>query len=301
MYIFRIHIRPSGGTADGKATFQYCLKNGVLGVGWRLKEYQPIKEWETYEALAAPIHENLSTCKYIKKWVSEGDLVWTRDTEGQYYLARVLSGWEYWQTQEGVEKDIDIANVFRCELRKVDIDSVPGKVVACFRPARTIQEIADPKSVEYSKHLWNKLSDSSTYPVNMEGIADIFTMLDDEETEDLVFLYLQKLGWFVVPNSRKADTMSYEYLLVKPETAQRALVQVKTGDVPLNAADFSGLSERVFLFQANEIYIDKKESDVYCITRKEILDFLTESLHWLPGIFKKKLDLITAQPGSGLG
>lgn len=300
MYLFRIHIRPSGGTANGKTTFQYCLDNGVLGVGWRLNEYQHIVEWDKYEGLAAPVHDNLNTCRYIKKWVGEGDLVWTRDTEGQYYLARVLSGWEYWQSPEAIEKDIDVANVFRCELRKVDIDNVPGKVVACFRPARTIQEIADLKSVEYSKHLWNKLSGTSTYSVNMKGIADSFTMLDDEETEDLVFLYLQKLGWFVVPNSRKADTMSYEYLLVKPETAQRALVQVKTGDVPLNVADYTGLAEKVFLFQANEIYVGGNDSDVCCITRGEMKDFLTESLSWLPGIFKKKLDLISAQTDSGI-
>lgn len=300
MYLFRIHIRPSGGTANGKTTFQYCLDNGVLGVGWRLNEYQHIVEWDKYEGLAAPVHDNLNTCRYIKKKVGEGDLVWTRDTEGQYYLARVLSGWEYWQSPEAIENDIDVANVFRCELRKVDIDNVPGKVVACFRPARTIQEIADPKSVEYSKHLWNKLSGTSTYAVNMKGIADIFTMLDDEETEDLVFLYLQKLGWFVVPNSRKADTMSYEYLLVKPETAQRALVQVKTGDVPLNVADYTGLAEKVFLFQANEIYVGGNDRDVCCITRGEMNDFLTESLSWLPGIFKKKLDLISAQTDSGI-
>ena len=33
MYVFRIHIRPSGGSADMRTTFNYCLKNGLLGVG----------------------------------------------------------------------------------------------------------------------------------------------------------------------------------------------------------------------------------------------------------------------------
>jgi hypothetical protein len=41
-------------------------------------------------------------------------------------------------------------------------------------------------------------------------------MLDDEETEDLVFLNLQSQGWYVLPNSRKGDTMSFEYLAVNP-------------------------------------------------------------------------------------
>jgi hypothetical protein len=293
MYLFRIHIRPSGGIADAKTTFQYCLNNGLLGVGWRLSEYRYISDWAEYEAGASEIHNNLSTCRYIKKWVNEGDLIWTRDTAGEYYLARALSGWEYWQSQNGVDLDIDIANIFRCDIRKIEIDSVPGKVVACFRPARTIQEVADPKAREYSKYLWNQLVSEPIYKVDHEDIADIFTMLDDEETEDLVFLYLQSQGWFVVPNSRKADTMSYEYLLVDPKTGQKAKVQVKTGDVPLNIGDYLKIEEKVFLFQANEIYQGATNENVICITRQVITDFLMGSLSWLPRIFSKKLALIS--------
>lgn len=61
-----------------------------------------------------------------------------------------------------------------------------------------------------------------------------------------------------------------------------------------------GLAEKVFLFQANEIYVGGNDRDVCCITRGEMNDFLTESLSWLPGIFKKKLDLISAQTDSGI-
>ena len=265
----------------------------MLGVGWRLNEYRYISDWAEYEAKASEIHNNLSTCRYIEKRVNVGDLIWTRDTEGEYYLARALSGWEYWQSQNGVDLDIDIANIFRCDIRKIEIDSVPGKVVACFRPARTIQEVADPKAREYSKYLWNQLVSEPIYTVDHEGIADIFTMLDDEETEDLVFLYLQSQGWFVVPNSRKADTMSYEYLLVDPKTGQKAKVQVKTGDVPLNIGDYLKSEEKVFLFQANEIYQGAANENVICITRQEITDFLMGSLSWLPRIFSKKLALIS--------
>ncbi|MDA8375659.1 MAG: hypothetical protein M0Z50_01040 [Planctomycetia bacterium] len=294
MHLFRIHIRPYSGAADAKKTFQYCLDNGVLGVGWRLNEYQHITDWTEYEDSASKIYEKLDTCHYIKNRISTGDLIWTRDTEGQYYLARVLSGWEYWQSQDGIDCDVDVANIFRCDIRKVEIDSVPGKVIACFRPAKTIQEVLDPKTGEYSKHLWNLLAGEGTYEVDHKEIADIFTMLDDEETEDLVFLYLQSQGWFVVPNSRKADTMSYEYLLVNPRTNEKSLVQVKTGNVPLVVADYVGLKEQVFLFQANEIYHGTSQENIVCITRKAITDFLVASLSWLPGIFIKKMDLVSA-------
>jgi len=78
MYVFRIHIRPSGGSADMATTFDYCLKNGILGVGWRTNSNKNTKNWDEYFKEASQIYDKLQICKYINKWVSEGDLVWTR-------------------------------------------------------------------------------------------------------------------------------------------------------------------------------------------------------------------------------
>lgn len=248
MYVFRIHIRPKGGQAGIEETFDYCLRQKVLGVGWRTNTNESTKDWEQYLREASTIHENLQVCKYLKKWVKLGDLAWTRDYNGNYYLAKVTSGWEYFVTEEAVEKDIDIANVFRVEFKNVEIDMVPGKIVACFRASRTIQEVADHNAREYSKFLWNYLTNTNTYDVDSGNVSSIFTMLDDEETEDLFFLYLQSKGWFVIPNSRKKDTMNYEFYIVHPKTSEIALTQVKTGDTFINKEDYSGTSKKVFLF-----------------------------------------------------
>jgi hypothetical protein len=169
MYLFRIHVRPQGGTASRERTFAYCIENNLLGVGWRTESQCNTKDWDEYYNEASKLHENLQVCKYMKKWVSAGDLVWTRDPAGQYYIAQVTSGWEYWASEEAKIDDIDLANIFRCNLQKVAIDAVPGKVIACFRPTRTLQEIADSKSIEYSKHLWNELSRSSYYIIDKAG------------------------------------------------------------------------------------------------------------------------------------
>lgn len=292
MYLFRIHIRPQGGSADIATTFGYCLNNGLLGVGWKTNSQRNTTNWDEYFNEASQVHDNLQQCKYIKKWVSEGDLVWTRDAAGQYYLARVKSGWEYWASLDAIDMDIDIANIFRCEIRPVAIDAVPGKVVACFRATRTMQEIADPKAREYSKYLWNTLSSEQVYEIDKAGYADVFMMLDDEETEDLVFLYLQSLGWHVLPNSRKADTMSFEYLAINPETGERALSQVKTGDVFLNRNDYARYQQKVFLFQSNGRYIGEEAENIVCISKNELLSFLNKSLTWLPESFQNKVALI---------
>jgi len=276
-------------------TFNYCMKNGLLGVGWRIESNSNTTDWDEYFAEASKIHDNLNGCIYINKWVSKDDLVWTRDLSGEYYLAKVITGWEYFVNQESIDKDIDIANVFRVEFKKVDIDQVPGKVVACFRAPRTIQEIADDKAIEYSKSLWNSISNSNTYKVDANKFSDLFMMLDDEETEDLVFLYLQSLGWYVVPNSRKADTMSFEYLAINPETGERALTQIKTGNVPLNKDDYKGYKYKIFLFQSNELYEGDDAENVNTIKREQLTTFLNESLDWLPTVFKTKSALVSGQ------
>lgn len=292
MYVFRIHIRPQGGSADMPTTFDYCIRNGILGVGWRTSSDRNTKNWDEYYEEASQEHDNLNVCKYIHKWVSPGDLVWTRAPSSHYYLARVSSGWEYWTTEESKRLDIDIANIFRCELKRVDIDDVPGKIVACFRATRTIQEVADDRAYEYSRHLWNVLSGQAIYEIDKAAYSDIFMMLDDEETEDLVFLYLQSKGWYVIPHSRKGDTMTFEYLCVNPLTGQVAGTQVKTGEAPLNKDDYTQFSHKTFLFQPNERYMGTGAENVECIARVELLEFLKKSAAWLPKSFKRKIEIV---------
>lgn len=274
-----------------KDAFEYCLNNGFLGVGWQLHSNKNTASWDEYLSEAETIYENLQVCKYIKKWVSAGDLVWTRDTNRKYYLARVESGWEYRVTPEAIEKDIDIANIFRVTFFPVELDAVPGKVVACFRPARTFQEIASAPAIEYTKYLWNSISGTSEYVINMNAASDIFEMLDDEETEDLVFMYLQSKGWYIVPNSRKKDTMSYEFFAVNPETGERAISQVKTGSVSLNQDIYKIYKQKVFLFQSKERYSGNSHLHVCCLRRQELSEFMERSQSWLPETIQRKLNL----------
>ena len=291
MYVFRIHIRPQGGTASMRSTFDYCLKNEILGVGWQINSTRSPASWDDYVQEAEKLYKNLQVCKYMKRWVSEGDLVWTRDPEGKYYLARVSSGWEYWMPDEAVEKDIDIANIFRVKLIPVSLDAVPGKVVACFRPARVMQEIASGAAIEYTKYLWNKLTGTSDYQINRDIASDIFEFLDDEETEDLVFLYMQRKGWYIVPNSRKKDTMSFEFYGVNPKNGKTAVSQVKTGAVQINQDDYAGSGETVFLFQSQENYSGSSHANVHCLTRAELLAFMNDSYRWLPSALRQKMEI----------
>jgi len=294
MHVYRIHIRPKGGTSDMQETFSYCLNNQILGVGWRTDSNKNTKDWNEYyrDALLSGYPDSeLKICKYIQRWIEKDDLVWTRNTNGKYYLALVLSGWEYWISAEAKAKDIDIANVFRCKVLDIPIDFVPGRVVAGFRSPRSIQGVNGVPLREYCKKLWNERSRTNYFEVASDQAMDIFDMFDDEDTEDIVFLYLQDHGWRVVPNSRKGDTMSFEYLVVHPETNNRGVVQVKTGEESIDLDAYSAFEEMVFLFHPRANYSGGESDKVECIPREDVEEFLVENLKWLPQHFRIKSEM----------
>ena len=294
MRVFRLHIRPSGGLDNPAVSFSYCLRENVLGMGWQVEppSSAPLT-WDAFLQLASDAHGagELSRVRYLHDHVRSGDLVWTRDTDGKYYLAKVGapsngasadgSAWEYFDTPGG--READIVNVVRCRILPIpNADDVPGKIVACFRPTRTIQSISDETAVLYSQLLWNRLVGTKDYTLPDLPKCDIFSFLDAQTTEDVVFIYLQCQGWILVPNSRLADTMRYEFIAIHKETHERALVQVKSGSTPLETESWSRFPESVFLFQAHRIYTGVPAANVVTIEPQTIEHFMETHFDVLP-------------------
>ncbi len=281
MGIFRLHIRPQGGGANAKQSFSYCLDNNLLGVGWQGKSQKNNLNWEEYKESALEAYEakELKQVEYLRKNVKKNDLIWTRGTKGDYYLGKVLSGWEYYSNE--IARKADIVNIVRCELKKIEIDEVPGKVIACFRPPRTIQAIRNKTALQYSMYLWNKLTGTECYSLE-KHCKNVFSLLDSEETEDVIAIYLQTEGWIIIPNSRKADTMSYEFYLIHNKTKERSIVQVKTGHTQLDPRTWKQ-GKKVFLFQSNGKYSCTSEDvNIVCIDPEKIKSFMQNNIKLLP-------------------
>ena len=96
----------------------------------------------------------------------------------------------------------------------------------------------------------------------------------------------------MVPNSRKGDTMRFEFLLVNPLTDERASTQVKTGKVVLNSDDYNQYPHKVFLFQSSGQYEGSTHDNVSRIPRSDLLEFLEQSKTWLPASFTNKLEVV---------
>lgn len=304
--VFRIKINPSGGTASPDVTFQYCLDNKLLGVGWRIPpdQLRATKNWDDYKTKAVPEYyevKHIKKVKYIKEHVRKNDLVWTRGVgryAGEYYLARVKEEWEYWNPPEASERDIDIANIFRCyDIIKIALDSVPGIVVASFGGhGNVIQRVGDTTLREYSKYLWNKVSGQNDYKIDVSNLPGLLDMLHPKQAEDVLFLYLQKKGWYVIPNSRGVNTMKYEFLLINPTSGEMAKTQVKVGQTPINMQEFRD-NQKVFLFQTNGHYKGEKPQNVECVTPHAMLEFIEKAMKWLPGWLQNKAAMIKLARG----
>ena len=301
MTVFRIHIRPKIGANKQRKAFEYCLNHGVLGMGWSVEETGKSRlSWDEYivDAERKYGYKDVQNIRYLHREVKENDLIWTRDTDGSYYLGRVVSPWEYRATEEALQADI--VNICCCELVSVDLaDAVPGKVVASFRAPRTIQAIDSQTVAIYSQLLWNEISGNQQYAANHQGIEDIYALLDDREIEDAVAIYLQMRGWLYVPQSRRPYTMRYEYILIHRQTFERAVVQVKTGNTPqLDRDDFSGFEERVFLFQSYGEYTGSQHAHVECIDPDDLRIFLFNNRDILPQSIRRWVDYLPSPPAS---
>ena len=95
--------------------------------------------------------------------------------------------------------------------------------------------------------------------------------------------------------------MRFEYLLVNKQTKEKALVQVKTGETPLNQKHYIQNNtqdmkdiKKIFLFQSNSRYTGKDEQNVISISPDTIRKFIEDSLDWLPEVFKTKSNLMKA-------
>lgn len=293
--LWRIHIRPIGpeGNVDVNESVNLCLKQKVIGIGWRVDKKPSSKE--DYMTLAEEKYGNTSwrsNANAILYKMELDDLVWFRDKKGIYYLGRIIGDWEYRDTEENLRTDI--INVRPVEIYKVST-RVAGKIINSFIPRRTVQRINDPTSLYFSKLVYNKLSGKNFYEENVEENVDLFSLLSPEDIEDVVGIYLQiTRGYFLIPSSRrrKNDTISYEYELVN-KRGEKAFVQVKSGNVTINPDDYKDSSEgKYFLFSPAGYNYDVKNKSVETLSRNDIEGFLREYEDIMPFNIKVWIDYI---------
>lgn len=283
-----IHVNENKKQIDA---FNFCLKKSIIGIGWETS-----KTISGNSIDCESIFNNYSNFignpklssfeKYVRSYnqISKDDLIWTR-SGNEYYLCRFTGEKiDYFRnilTPEEIKKhdEYDIWHGLKCEFVKVGTqESVTGTIVNIFC-AGGIRHFAKnvEKTKEFSMRLYNKLTSTKYYDIVDEEPIDIDNM-KPEELEELVTTYLQvekNLG--VYTRTCKANTKTYECVMFNKQNFTKSYVQVKTGEINLDDADYKNIySNNKFYFYSNsEKYLGKtKNNNIIIIPKHELTRFI---------------------------
>lgn len=211
--------------------------------------------------------------------VTEDDLFWTRDLEGNYWICRAID-----TAQIQYDDAMDIGAVIPIDAYKVGMQ-VPGQIKASFnRPRGGIAEgIYDEIITEYSKYIYNVLSNTEKYTFKkIEG--SILDNLPDFELEELVIAYLQlEKDYYVLSNSiaNKSTTIKIECEFIgrNKNKKEKAVVQVKGGKSKcIDAMDYQSYADDGYIVYLYAPKIENLSNVLNCveITRNDLMKFYDE-------------------------
>jgi hypothetical protein len=282
-------IRLLADAADHAAAHKFATEQGIVGAGWGLTQPPappPLpdlcNDLRLYIEQAKLVYPNDTSLEGVAQIIGStmqvNDFCWTYFKEtGEYWCCRIIGEFAYRTGRDFDTHDLHITR--SCTWRLAGAaDAVPGVVRRAFAgpfgvvsPIRAAAEIA-AKAAELVFGLRKPTSN-----------ADLFAVAGPEELEDLVALYLQKEGWFVLPSTAKISTASYEFVLVHGQTGKRAGLQVKSGNVAFLDQQVARDFDFFFIFMANRsALLTRTDPRIKQIGRDEIVSFARQNWMLLP-------------------
>lgn len=286
-FVTRINLKTSG--KNRQDLIDFCLNNEkqYLAIGWSYiyNSNQNINNYESFYYVVKDNVKRINPAFNIFRYAKEGDLFWTRDLEGCYWICRVID-----KAEPKFDEDMDIGAILPIKAYKVGLE-IPGQIKASFnRPRGGITQcIYDESIVEYSKYMYNQASGNNVYNYK-KTTCELLDNLPDFDLEELVIAYLQiKENYYVLSNSiaNKSTTIKIECELISRDKLnfRKAVLQVKGGKTKsINALDYKSYIDDGYIvyFYAPQISnIDKLENCIK-ITKEDLLSFYKEYRNNLP-------------------
>ncbi len=297
---------------DGGDVANYCIKNHVAAMGWALNpEYRDIlrrnPSIEEFCRLADDLYEGYSSVKRLAYETQVNDIIWMKSA-GKYYFARVneKSEWKFDFSDEAV--DLDATNVLT-DIHWYDVDefsdesSVPGCLTTGFIRGSTYQRIKKSGIIEYSQMLYNlHVSKEEGYRYDNPSISlneeNFWNLLQPDDVEDLLCLWLYKnYHYVVIPSTNKKGTELYECVLIDPnaEECKHIYIQVKKGDVTIDAKKYDDLNGEVFFLTTSGKVINADKDNYKVVSPKDIYEFSIDPLNksYIPEGISKWIKFLT--------
>lgn len=285
-YVIRLHLKT--GTDFRQELVDFCLNCGkqYLAIGWSgQSEGVDSLNFQEYYRRVKEVSGRANPAISVFRNAKVDDLFWTRDLDGNYWICRVKESAEVL-----CNKRLDIGAVLPVEAYNFGMQ-VPGQIKSSFNRPRggTVERIRDELIIEYSKAIFNQLSNSKYYNViPYEG--NLLSNLPDFDLEELVISYLQiKENYYVLSNSiaNKSTTIKIECEMISRDlyNPRKAVVQVKGRKAKeLDALDYKQYVEDgyiVYLYAPKITNLDQIDN-VVRIDDADLLDFYKKNTPILP-------------------
>lgn len=301
MTVWRAKINSAMASIEGwkwDEAKEYCRRASVVGVGWGRPEWLGLPVGATLDEMLTAIAANpdpnwksgRSTVRRLAEDMSPGDLVWTRDSSGDYWLGRIgEGGWRYDASEEASQWDLN--NVQPCEWLDQPMRDfeVPGAVVNSFTGRSSSLCRVDPHHQggwRMTELIYERAIDPNFEwsPPSLEDVVG--ELLDPIDIEDIALLYLQSRGWMLLPSSRLNDTPLYEAALRHLEDGQIAVVAVKSGTanpVPVSQVVKAVPGAKVFVCSNHDLYSeDPAGLGAIPIRKQDLVEFISSKPDLMP-------------------
>jgi hypothetical protein len=274
------------------AAKRYCREVGVVGVGWGRPNIG-LDDGAGLEEVLAEIAKNpnwssgVAAVRRLASQVADGDLVWTRDRAGTYWLGRIFGDWRFDVSEQATTWDLN--NVRPCQWleRPMRDYEVPGGVVRSFVGAgSSFRRVGGDAACGMSELIYAAESGGASELSRMGPEQVITDLLDPTDVEDLVLLFLQWDGWLLMPSTRMRDTPLYEAAFRHRDNGRLAVVSVKSGSsayVPVAELAAANPEAEIFVFSTEGLYgAPPGEQGVRTIERPELTEFMSAHPELLP-------------------
>ena len=281
--IWRINIK----TDTDLDARRFCIEKNIIGAGWSIENEldDGSRNGEKYYEIGKAAYPN---CEGFKKtanamiWrMQKGDLCWTRDWNGFYFLGKIDGPFIYQVGEPWDEFDVHMTR--GCEwVAAGPADAVPGDIRRSFTSA-ALQRVYSHTAATISEIMYSEKSGEGT--PNRANDIDLFSLLGPDELEDLVGIYLQiEKDWAIVPSTSKRSTPTYEFVLRHRSTGERAFLQVKSGNAEFIPPSNLGSSEKFFVFVNSDDALPHLEPPFEVLSKDAILKFARSNSVLLPEI-----------------
>lgn len=305
-YTVRVNLK----TGNREKLIEFCLENQekqFISIGWSSvhenssihtfdEYYSSVFDAERREAKDAGKAFRTNPSLNIFRNTTANDLFWTRDLNGYYWVCRAKGSAEPYY-----DKSLDIGAVIPVEAYKYGLN-VPGQIKAAFNRANggTTQLIKDEKITEFTKRLFNQLSNRVVYTTTEMEISreSFIDNLPDCDLEELVISYLQiDHCYYLLSNSiaNKSTTVGIECVLYsRTDKNDKAVLQVKAKEKNLKESLFENFIKdgyTVYLYDGGRSEATTPNGKVNYISKAELVEFYYKYREILPESITRWEDL----------